>query len=70
MSAKQKPPTNEERIEKLSQKSETELLARLLVEQHRGNELLERNRKNTSFLVTVVVVGVILYLVGLLIPVI
>ena len=59
MSAKQKTPSTEERIERLSQKSESELLARLLVEQHRGNELIERNRKNTSIMVTVLVVLII-----------
>ena len=61
-------PKTKERIERLSKLDQNELLARLLIEQVRGNDLLERNRKNTSTLVTIAIVLIILTILASLMP--
>lgn len=55
-------------LEELTRKSEKELLARMLIGQGITNDILERNRKNTSTLTTMAWVILILSIFLALLP--
>lgn len=53
-----------DKVEKLSQKDESELLARLVVQQSLANKLTEKTRRNTSVLVNIVIIIIILEIIS------